>query len=63
MPIPRRWITVKECAAYLSMHEVTVRRLIDSEKIPATRIGRTVRVDLKALTRKLEEKINGSVVF
>ena len=52
----RRWISVKDAAEYLAIHPVTCRRLIDRGKIPAIKIGRSVRVDLKALDKKLEPK-------
>jgi len=52
----RRFITVKEAAKYLALHPVTVRRLIDQAKIPASKIGRSVRVDKKILDEQLEKK-------
>ena len=52
----RRWITVAEAAEYLSIHPVTCRRLIDRDEIPATRVGRSVRVDLRKLEALLDEK-------
>jgi len=55
-----RYITVKACAAYLSKHPVTIRRQIDKGEIPASKIGRSVRVDLKALDEMLEKKRIGS---
>jgi excisionase family DNA binding protein len=55
----RRWISVNDAAEYLSIHPVTCRRLIDRGEIPASKIGRSVRVDLKALNRQLEQKESG----
>lgn len=55
----RRWISARECASYLSLHLISVYRLIDKGLIPATRIGRNVRIDLKALEEKLERESNG----
>jgi len=52
----RRWITVRDCADYLGLHEVTVRRLIDKGEIPAGRIGRNIRIDRKKLERVLEQE-------
>jgi len=52
----RRWISVKAVAEYLDIHPVTCRRLIDRGEIPATKVGRSVRVDLKRLEEILEEK-------
>lgn len=50
----RRWISVRTASEYLGIHEVTIRRLIDHGKIPAMKIGRTIRVDLKKLNGQLE---------
>jgi len=49
---------VREAAEYLSLHEVTIRRKIDKEELPAARLGHVVRVDLKALNEQLERKMN-----
>jgi excisionase family DNA binding protein len=54
----RRWISINSAAEYLALHPVTVRRLIDRGEIPAVRIGRNVRVDLKTLDEKLIDKKN-----
>jgi len=50
----KRWISVREASRYLSLHEITVRRLIDHGVIPASRIGRNVRVDMRKLNDQLE---------
>lgn len=50
----KRWISVKECAAYLSLHLKSVYVLIGRGEIPAARVGRSVRVDLKRLEEKME---------
>ena len=55
MSVERRWITVAEAADYLAIHPVTCRRLIDRDEIPASRIGRSVRVDLLKLEALLAE--------
>lgn len=52
----RRWITVAETAEYLSLHPVTVRRKIDKNEIPCSRIGRTIRIDLKKLEAQMENE-------
>ncbi len=52
----KRFITVREASEFLSLHPVTVRRLIGKGKIPASRVGRSVRIDLKALIQKMEEQ-------
>ena len=53
----RRWITCRECAEYLRLHEHGVRKMIDRGAIPAVRVGRAVRIDFKALERQLEEQL------
>jgi len=52
----RRWISVKAASEYLSVHQKTCYRLIDKGEIPATKIGGSIRVDLKALETILESK-------
>ena len=48
------YLTVNEAASLLRVSDLTVRRWICSEKLPATRVGRLVRIkpsDLEELTR------------
>ena len=52
----KRWISVKECALYLSIHLKTVYAQIARGEIPATKIGGSVRVDKKKLDEKLEKR-------
>lgn len=54
-----RWISVNECAELLSLHPLSVRKFIARGKIPAVRIGRTVRVDLRTLETQLETQAQG----
>jgi len=56
----RRWISVRECGSYLSIHTKSVYRLIDHGEIPASKIGGSVRVDLKKLEELMEEREVGS---
>lgn len=51
----KRWISIKEAAEYLSLHEITIRRLIDRRKIPASKVGRSVRVDLEKLNEQMQQ--------
>ena len=54
--MPKRWISPKECAEYLGLHKKSVYRLICKEKIPASKIGGSIRVDLRKLEEILEER-------
>lgn len=54
--ITRRWISPKECSLYLGIHLKSTYRLIDQGEIPASRIGRSVRVDLRRLEELLEKR-------
>ena len=56
----RRWVSVDTASKYLSIHPVTCRRLINRRVIPATRIGRSVRVDMKKLEQIMEEREVGN---
>ena len=52
-PAPaRRWITVHEAAKYIHLHPFAVRDMIARGIIPAFRLGRLVRVDLRALKKR-----------
>lgn len=51
----RRWLTVKETAQYLGLHEKTIYRLTYRRVIPFSKVpGIGIRIDLKELTRLLE---------
>jgi len=56
----RRWITVRETATRLSVHEMTVRDWVNRGLVPAVRIGRTIRVDLRRLEADLECQFEGT---
>ncbi|MGA2363005.1 MAG: helix-turn-helix domain-containing protein [Candidatus Aminicenantales bacterium] len=57
MNVPtRRWITVGDTAAMLSLHPMSVRKMIARGEIGAVHIGRAVRVDLRELERRLEQQ-------
>jgi excisionase family DNA binding protein len=59
-PIPRRWISVNEAAAYLGVHPMTVRKWIDQGKLGAVRLGRCVRLDLRQLEADLARQVPGT---
>lgn len=50
----RRWITVKECSLYLGLHLKSVYEKISRGEIPAARLGRVLRVDLRRLEVMME---------
>jgi excisionase family DNA binding protein len=49
-----RLLTVAEAARYISLSERSVRGMIASGTLPATREGRAVRLDRQALDRWIE---------
>ena len=49
-----RLLTVAEAAKYISLSERSVRSMIASGTLPATREGRAVRLDRQALDRWIE---------
>lgn len=54
----RRWISAAECREYLGLKSTqTVYELFYAKKIPGARIGRTVRIDLRALEGQLEQQV------
>jgi excisionase family DNA binding protein len=60
MTAPRRWISVKVCAAdVLGISLKGCYDLIGQGKIPVARIGRLIRVDRVALEADLEAQIQG----
>jgi excisionase family DNA binding protein len=53
----RRWLTVNETAEVLGLHPMSVRKMIARGTIPGVRIGRSIRVDLRALEANFEYQI------
>ena len=49
-------MTIEEVARYLSLHELTVRRLAREGEIPAFKIGRQWRVKKDLLDRWIERE-------
>jgi len=58
----RRWIKICECSTYLNLHKQSVYRLISQGKIKAGKVGRNLRVDLKALNEQLEHGLDPSQI-
>ncbi len=57
MSFPRRWISVEDTAEYLSLKPKTIYQLALTGKIPSAKIGRSRRIDLKALEKQLEAQV------
>ena len=51
-----RIMTIEEVARYLSLHELTVRRLAREGEIPAFKVGRQWRVKKDLLDRWIERE-------
>jgi excisionase family DNA binding protein len=50
----KKWLSVKECADYLGISEMAVRRRITRGRIPVRHQGRSVLVDRVALDRQID---------
>jgi len=50
-------MTIEEVARYLSLHELTVRRLAREGEIPAFKVGRQWRVKKELLDRWIEQEV------
>jgi len=50
-PGPQKVMTVREVAAYLSVHPSTIYRLVRQNQIPAFRIGSDWRFNIEAIDR------------
>jgi excisionase family DNA binding protein len=53
-----RWLSVKEAASRLGVHEITLYRLIARGQAPAAKLGRKVLIDWQKLEAELEAQIN-----
>jgi excisionase family DNA binding protein len=53
----RRFVSCREAAVYLSVHEMTIRDWISRGLVPSCRIGRCIRVDLRRLEAQLERQL------
>ena len=54
-----RFITVDAAAEMLSLHPMSVRKMISRGEIGAVHLGRAVRVDLRKLEAQLEAQAKG----
>jgi excisionase family DNA binding protein len=55
----RRWVSVAHCAEYLDLKPQTIYEKYYRKEIPGARIGRVIRIDLRALERMLEGQGKG----
>lgn len=60
MSTERRWISVPETAAYLGIAVKSAYDMAASGRLPAAKVGRLVRIDLRALDAELERQANGN---
>jgi len=59
MPIERRFYTPKEISVLFSLHVQSIYSMIAAGIIPAVRIGRAIRCDLKAFETQLKGEAAG----
>lgn len=52
----KRFLTAKEVAIYLSLSENTIRAWVKLGRIPFSKLGRSVRFDLRAIDKWLGDK-------
>jgi len=55
-PFPKRWISPKEAGEYLSLSPGAIYRLAAQKKLPAARVGHSLRIDLMELERRMERQ-------
>jgi len=51
-------MTIEKVARYLSLHELTVRRLAREGEIPAFKVGRQWRIKKALLDRWIEQEVS-----
>lgn len=51
------WFTVAEVAERMRVSRMTVYRLVEARELPATRIGRSVRINRDDLERYLRDAV------
>lgn len=56
----RRWLTVREAAEYLGLSVKGAYDMAAAGKLPAARVGRLVRIDLRTLEADLEAQVQGT---
>ena len=56
--LPKRWLTIREVAAYLSLKEGTIKNFISRGRLPYAKRRGVVRFDLKQIDKWLEDAAN-----
>jgi excisionase family DNA binding protein len=59
MPFEKRFLKISEVCEYLSISLSKCHRDIASKRLPAVRIGTSIRVDKRALDEQLEKQKAG----
>jgi len=54
---PKNWMTVAQCATFLSLSSHSIRRKISNGEIKSARVGRTIRISRERLEKQMEEDI------
>jgi excisionase family DNA binding protein len=57
-PGPRKVMTVREVAAYLQVHPITIYRLVRRDQIPAFHVGSDWRFNIKAIDHWILQQQN-----
>jgi excisionase family DNA binding protein len=56
-PFERRWISPKQAGQYLELSTAAIYRLAAQKKLPAARIGHSLRIDLRSLEMQLQRQL------
>lgn len=59
MTAGRRWLRIPEAAEYLGISVKGAYEMAAAGKLPAARVGRLVRIDLRALEARMEAEAQG----
>ena len=60
MSLERRWLTIRETAEYLGISVKGCYKMAAAGKLPAARVGRLVRIDLRSLETDLGAQVQGT---
>lgn len=59
MSSERRWVSIRTAAEYLSISVKGCYDMAAAGKLPTARVGRLVRIDLRALEANLDAQVQG----